>query len=207
MSLAARQPLLRETAENYAEPINSENRFRVLFPPGKPILTICPQDRNSSQPLAIICPELPTIPLSPKYGSLEVQALRPLQQENPKVLPAPKQGESLSQLPQIKPWVATAVKTIFEVFSGRRSEQAITNWFSAELRKPFLALARTERHHPLPAPIQVRRICYRKAGEGEYGFNGIEVAVSVSDGSRVRAIAMRIKPWHRTWRITALEIG
>ena len=207
MSLAVRQPLLRETAENYAGPINSENRFRILFPPGKPLVTICPQDKNSSQPLAMICPELPKIPLSPKYGSLEVQALRPRKLEKPKVLPAPKQGESLSQLPQIKPWVATAVKTIFEVFSGRRSEQAITNWFSAELRKPFLALARAERHHPLTAPIQVRRICYRKAGEGAYGFNGIEVAVSVSDGSRVRAIAMRIKPWHRTWRITALEIG
>lgn len=207
MSLAVRQPLLRETAENYAGPINSENRFRILFPPGKPLVTICPQDRISSQPLAIICPELPTIPLSPKYGSLEVQAVRPLKQEKPKVLPTPKQGESLSQLPKIKPWVATAVKTIFEVFSGRRSEQAVTNWFSAELRKPFLALARAERHHPLTAPIQVRRICYRKAGEGAYGFNGIEVAVSVSDGSRVRAIAMRIKPWHRTWRITALEIG
>lgn len=207
MSLAARQPLLREIKEEYVEPENDQTRFRELFPPGKPLVTICPQDGKRSGPLAIICPELPQIPLSPKYGPLIVRTLRPNEQEKPEVLPGANQGESLAKLPQIKPWVAAAVKMIFEVFSGRRSEQAVTNWFTAELRKPFLALVRAERHRPLPAPIQVRRICYRKAGEGERGFKGIEVAVSINDGSRVRAIAMRIKPWGKSWRITALEIG
>lgn len=207
MSLTARQPLLRELEDADIEVENSKNRFQELFPPGKPLVTICPQDGKYSGPLAIICPELPEIPLSPKYGPLVVRTLRPKEQEKPGVLPGANQGESLTKLPQIKPWVAAAVKMIFEVFSGRRSEQAVTNWFTAELRKPFLALVRAERHRPLPAPIQVRRICYRKAGEGERGFKGIEVAVSINDGSRVRAIAMRIKPWGKTWRITALEIG
>ncbi|WP_122820803.1 Rv3235 family protein [Varibaculum vaginae] len=207
MILAARQPLLDEVEEEHPETENTQNHFQKLFPPGKPLVTICPQDGKYSGPLAIICPELPQIPLSPNYGPLVVQALKPQKQEKPEVLPVCSQAESLSKLPQIKPWIATAVRTIFEVFSGRRSEQAVTNWFTSELRKPFLALVRTERHHPLPTPIQVRRICCRKAGEGEHGFNGIEVAVSVNDGSRVRAVAMRIKPWGKTWRICALEIG
>lgn len=207
MSLALRQPFLREVAPAESSPIHSEQPARELFPPGKPIVTICPQDESNSGPVAIICPELPQIPLSPKYGALEVQTLLPPSKVKPEVLSTSKQAESLSALPQIKPWVAAAVKTIFEVFSGRRSVQATANWFTAELRKPFLALARSELHHPLPQPIQVRRICYRRVGEGTLGFDGIEVAVSINDGSRVRAVAMRLKPWGKTWRICALEIG
>lgn len=205
MSLAARNPLLWEVKEKYAPP--QKNRFQELFPPGKPLVTICPQDAQSPGPCAVICPELPQIPLSPTYGSLEVQALHPRPQTAKKTKSKPSAAASLSALPQIKPWVATAVRTIFEVFSGRRSAQAVINWFTPDLWGSFLALARSERHRPLPRQIQVRRIFCRKAGIGNHGLAGIEVAVTISDGCRVRAIAMRIKPCGKKWKIAALEIG
>ena len=206
MSLAA-QSLLREVTEtDVPTEIDKVNRGQELFPPGKPLVTICPQDGETPGPCAIICPELPRIPLSPKYGRLEVQTLLPRSQasKNPSTKPA---GTPLSSLPQIKPWVATAVKTIFEVFSGRRSAQAVTNWFTPDLKRPFLALARSERHRPLPTAIQIRRILCRKAGIGTEGGGAFEVAVSISDGSRVRAVAMRIIPCGKKWKISALEIG
>ena len=165
MSLAAQSLLPQEVTETDVVPeIDKVNRGQELFPPGKPLVTICPQDGDTPGPCAIICPELPRIPLSPKYGRLEVQTLlpRPQASKNPATKPA---GTPLSSLPQIKPWVATAVKTIFEVFSGRRSAQAVTNWFTPDLKRPFLALARSERHRPLPTAIQIRRILCRKVGK------------------------------------------
>ena len=207
MSLAAQSLLAREVTETDVVPeIDKVNRGQELFPPGKPLVTICPQDGDTPGPCAIICPELPRIPLSPKYGRLEVQTLlpRPQASKNPATKPA---GTPLSSLPQIKPWVATAVKTIFEVFSGRRSAQAVTNWFTPDLKRPFLALARSERHRPLPTAIQIRRILCRKVGIGTEGGGAFEVAVSISDGSRVRAVAMRIIPCGKKWKISALEIG
>ena len=205
MSLAATKPLLWKEKEEYAPP--QKNRFQELFPPGKPLVPIYPQDDQSSGPCAVICPELPQIPLSPTYGPLEVQALLPRPQNAQKPKSTPPKAASLSALPQIKPWVATAVRTIFEVFSGRRSVQAVTNWFAPELWGSFLALARSERHRPLPAEIQVRRIFCRKAGITNQDFAGVEVAVTISDGCRVRAMAMRIKPCGKKWKIAALEIG
>lgn len=207
MSLAAQSLLPQEVTETDVVPeIDKVNRGQELFPPGKPLVTICPQDGDTPGPCAIICPELPRIPLSPKYGRLEVQTLlpRPQASKNPATKPA---GTPLSSLPQIKPWVATAVKTIFEVFSGRRSAQAVTNWFTPDLKRPFLALARSERHRPLPTAIQIRRILCRKVGIGTEGGGAFEVAVSISDGSRVRAVAMRIIPCGQKWKISALEIG
>lgn len=207
MSLAAQSLLPQEVTETDVVPeIDKVNRGQELFPPGKPLVTICTQDGDTPGPCAIICPELPRIPLSPKYGRLEVQTLvpRPQASKNPATKPA---GTPLSSLPQIKPWVATAVKTIFEVFSGRRSAQAVTNWFTPDLKRPFLALARSERHRPLPTAIQIRRILCRKVGIGTEGGGAFEVAVSISDGSRVRAVAMRIIPCGKKWKISALEIG
>lgn len=207
MSSAAPALLLREITANDASPeIKNVNRTQELFPPGKPLVTICPQDGDAPGPCAIICPELPRIPLSPKYGPLEVQTLLPRPQVRKKTAAKP-QAASLSALPQIKPWVATAVKTIFEVFSGRRSAQAVTNWFTSELQGSFLALARSERHRPLPTAIQIRRILCHKAGVDTQDCDAFEVAVSISDGSRVRAVAMRIIPCGKKWRISALEIG
>lgn len=207
MSSAAPALLLREVTENDVSPeVKNVNRTQELFPPGKALVTICPQDSDTPGPYAIICPALPRIPLSPKYGPLEVQTLLPRPQARKKT-PTNQQAASLSSLPQIKPWVATAVKTIFEVFSGRRSAQAVTNWFTPELQGSFLALARSERHRPLPTAIQIRRILCRKAGIGTEGGDAFEVAVSISDGSRVRAVAMRIIPCGKKWRISALEIG
>ncbi|MDU6681439.1 MAG: Rv3235 family protein [Varibaculum cambriense] len=207
MSLAAQSLLPQEVTETDVVPeIDKVNRGQELFPPGKPLVTICPQDGDTPGPCAIICPELPRIPLSPRYGRLEVQTLlpRPQASKNPSTKPA---GTPLSSLPQIKPWVATAVKTIFEVFSGRRSAQAVTNWFTPDLKRPFLALARSERHRPLPTAIQIRRMLCRKVGIGTEGGGAFEVAVSISDGSRVRAVAMRIIPCGKKWKISALEIG
>ncbi|MDU5614701.1 MAG: Rv3235 family protein [Varibaculum cambriense] len=207
MSLAAQSLLPQEvTGTDVVPEIDKVNRGQELFPPGKPLVTICPQDGDTPGPCAIICPELPRIPLSPKYGRLEVQTLlpRPQASKNPTTKPA---GTPLSSLPQIKPWVATAVKTIFEVFSGRRSAQAVANWFTPDLKRPFLALARSERHRPLPTAIQIRRILCRKVGIGTEGGGAFEVAVSISDGSRVRAVAMRIIPCGKKWKISALEIG
>lgn len=205
MSLAVRKPFLWEAKETDAQP--QRERFPELFPSGKPLVTIYPQDGATAGPCAIICPELPQIPLSPKYGPLQAQPLVPRAQISKKKDSRSQQKISLATLPQVKPWVATAVKTIFEVFSGRRSTQAIINWFTPDLRGPFLALARAERHHPVPAEIRIRRIFCRKAGVSKHGFEGVEVAVSISDGSRVRAVAMRIKPVDKKWKIAALEIG
>lgn len=205
MSLAATKPLLWEVKEEDAPP--QKNRFQELFPPGKPLVTIYNQEDQSSGPCAVICPELPQIPLSPAYGPLEVQALYPRPQKAKKTKSKPSATSSLSSLPQIKPWVATAVKTIFEVFSGRRSAQAVINWFTPDLWGSFLALARSERHRPVPKEIQIRRIFCRKAGIGNREFTGIEVAVTISDGCRVRAVAMRVKPCGKKWKIAALEIG
>lgn len=207
MSSAAPALLLREVTANDVSPeVKNVNRTQELFPPGKPLVTICPQDGDAPGPCAIICPELPRIPLSPKYGPLEVQTLLPRPQVRKKTAAKP-QAASLSALPQIKPWVATAVKTIFEVFSGRRSAQAVTNWFTSELQGSFLALARSERHRPLPTGIQIRRILCRKVGIASKDCGAFEIAVSISDGSRVRAVAMRIIPCGKKWRISALEIG
>ena len=86
MSLAAQSLLPQEVTETDVVPeIDKVNRGQELFPPGKPLVTICPQDGDTPGPCAIICPELPRIPLSPKYGRLEVQTLlpRPQASKNP----------------------------------------------------------------------------------------------------------------------------
>lgn len=112
----------------------------------------------------------------------------------------------LRPLPAPGPWAAALAKCCLEAIIGVRDVNQLSRWLTPTL---FAALSRraglTYRVRGAAAPgtqvfVLSQHVCSLDADTHE-------VSVSVSDGHRVRAVAVRVELFHSRWRATALEIG
>lgn len=112
-----------------------------------------------------------------------------------------------TSLPDPAATVGAVVKAVVEVLAGIRPPAQLLRWVSRDVHATVSERAalttRMRRGAPAPArQVVVRgvRVCRPAAGV-------VEASAVVVDGTRVRAVAVRLEDHDGRWRATALEVG
>lgn len=104
-------------------------------------------------------------------------------------------------------WAGALAVAAVDVAASRRSIQGLRRWLS---RQAYLELQATvkKRRSIAPPPGQ-RSVPARRGRSRTWIVNDsvVEVAVSVIDGGRLRAVALRLEKRHSSWLATALVVG
>lgn len=102
-------------------------------------------------------------------------------------------------LPDPRRWVALLAQAVVEVLAGRRPVGQVVRWVDPEI------VDRLRASSPPQAvggpPVVVRRVRVSTHLDGS-----VEAAVVVDDGTRCRALALRLEALSRRWVCTALEL-
>jgi hypothetical protein len=109
-------------------------------------------------------------------------------------------------LPEPGRWAAQFVQAAVEVTTGLRPSSQLIRWTSDEVqtmltRRAGLARAAAARgRRPRRSVVRSTRVCIPRDGVAE-------ASAVVTDGSRFRAVALRLEGLDGRWRVTALQIG
>jgi hypothetical protein len=109
-------------------------------------------------------------------------------------------------LPDPARWAAQFVQAAVEVTTGLRPASQLLRWTTDEVRQRLarradLARRTTPRGRPAQRGIVCStRVCIPRDGVAE-------ASAVVSDGNRLRAVALRLEGLDGRWRVTALELG
>jgi hypothetical protein len=109
-------------------------------------------------------------------------------------------------LPEPGQWAAQFVQAAVEVTSGMRPSSQLLRWTSDEVRGTLTRRAELARQTVLQgrrlrrSVVRSTRVCLLRDGVAE-------ACVMVTDGTRVRAVALRLEGLDGRWRVTALQIG
>ena len=108
-------------------------------------------------------------------------------------------------LPEPRQWAAQFVQAAVEVTTGLRPPSQLVRWTSEEVRTLLVRRADLARstagrmRQPRRGVVRSTRVCIPRAGVAE-------ATVVISDGPRVRAVALRLEGTDGRWRVTALRI-
>ncbi|MDM8083847.1 Rv3235 family protein [Cellulomonas cellasea] len=109
-------------------------------------------------------------------------------------------------LPEPTSVCCSIVLVALESLTGARSLQQLARWVTPELYEQLAARAAvTERALGADRPAQRPEV--RRARVCRLGRRVAEASIVVQDGSRVRAVAIRVEERRGAWRAVALEIG
>lgn len=109
-------------------------------------------------------------------------------------------------LPEPTSVCCSIVLVALESLTGARSLQQLARWVTPELYEQLAARAAvTERAVGADRPAQRPEV--RRARVCRLGRRVAEATIVVQDGSRVRAVAVRVEERRGAWRAVALEIG
>jgi hypothetical protein len=109
-------------------------------------------------------------------------------------------------LPEPRRWAAQFVQAAIEVTTGLRPPSQLLRWTSDEVQAMLARraeLARQAAHRgrtPRRGVVRSTRVCIPRDGVAE-------ACAVVADGTRVRAVALRLEGVDGRWRATALQIG
>lgn len=109
-------------------------------------------------------------------------------------------------LPEPHRWAAQFVQAAIEVAAGVRPATQLVRWTTDDVRAMLTRRGnlarRTSSSHGRPRRTAVRsaRVFQPRAGV-------VEASALVSEGGRLRAVALRMEGIDGRWRVTALEIG
>ncbi len=112
------------------------------------------------------------------------------------VVPAPV---DLGSLPDPRTWAALLAQAVVEVLGGRRPVGQVVRWVDPEILDRLRASAPTR--GAKVRPVLVRRVRVSTQPDGT-----VEAAVVVDDGTRCRALALRLEALSRRWLCTALDL-
>ncbi|MEO6020384.1 MAG: Rv3235 family protein [Knoellia sp.] len=118
------------------------------------------------------------------------------------------QSTSRADLPEPGPWAGQIAQAIVEVMSGLRPAPQVVRWTTPQVyavvarRGAVAARRRAARSRPLAQRALVRSVHVCEPADGV-----AECSVVVSDGARVRAMALRLTGQDGRWRVEALQIG
>jgi hypothetical protein len=108
-------------------------------------------------------------------------------------------------LPEPRQWAAQFVQAAVEVTTGLRPPSQLVRWTNDEVRTLLVRRADLARRtpgrtrQPRRGVVRSTRVCIPCAGVAE-------ATVVISDGPRVRAVALRMEGTDGRWRVTALRI-
>lgn len=117
----------------------------------------------------------------------------------------PLLGAPPSPLPEPRDWAALIARTAAEALLGARPVGQLSRWLTTPVyvalsRRAGLA-ARVRGPHRTTA-VRIRSVSVCPVDEFVH-----EAAVTLHDGLRLRAAALRLEQYHGRWMVTALEIG
>jgi hypothetical protein len=113
--------------------------------------------------------------------------------------PAPP--PDLGRLPDPRRWTALLAQAVVEILAGRRPVAQVVRWVDPEIADRLRRSAASARRGGDGAPVRVRRVRVSTTMDGT-----VEAVAVVDDGTRCRAIAMRLEALHRRWQCTALDL-
>ena len=102
-------------------------------------------------------------------------------------------------LPDPRTWAALLAQAVVEVLAGRRPVGQVVRWVDPPIVDRIRASAPAR---SVPGrPVLVRRVRVSTHLDGT-----VEAAVVVDDGTRARALALRLEALSRRWLCTALDL-
>jgi hypothetical protein len=111
-------------------------------------------------------------------------------------VPAPV---DVGSLPDPRTWAALLAQAVVEVLGGRRPVGQVVRWVDPEILERLRASAPTS--GATGRPVLVRRVRVSTQPDGT-----VEAAVVVDDGTRCRALALRLEALSRRWLCTVLDL-
>jgi len=108
-----------------------------------------------------------------------------------------------SELPDPRPWAGHLAQAIVEVMVGARPAPQLLRWTTSEVYDVVAHRAYVSSRRGMTA----RRATVRSVHVCEPADGVAEACAVVVDGSRVRALAMRLVGLDGRWRVEALQIG
>ena len=109
------------------------------------------------------------------------------------------------ELPDPAPFAATLTRNTLEVLACERSLGQLMRWVDHEI---YQSLARRVAIRSRQPRSRARRmVVVRSVRVCQVSRSAVEASVVVSEGSHVRAVALRLEALDHRWRCTALEIG
>ena len=118
------------------------------------------------------------------------------------------QSTARADLPEPGPWAGQIAQAIIEVMSGLRPAPQVVRWTTPQVyaviarRGALAARRRAARSHTVAQRAIVRSVHVCEPADGV-----AECSVVVSEGERVRAMALRLAGQDGRWRVEALQIG
>ncbi|MDT0213597.1 Rv3235 family protein [Rothia sp. ARF10] len=123
------------------------------------------------------------------------------------------QSTARADLPDPEPWAGQIAQAIVEVMSGLRPAAQVVRWTTPQVyavvaRRGALAARRRAAGSRTSASREgIGRALVRSVRVCEPADGVAECSVVVSEGPRVRAMAMRLSGLDGRWRVEALQIG
>ena len=113
----------------------------------------------------------------------------------------PVRPPDLGRLPDPRRWTALLAQAVVEILAGRRPVAQVVRWVDPEIADRLRRSAAAPRRGGDGVPVRVRRVRVSTAMDGT-----VEAVAVVDDGTRCRAIALRLEALHRRWQCTALDL-
>jgi hypothetical protein len=115
-----------------------------------------------------------------------------------------RQATARSDLPDPQMWAAHLAQAVVEVMTGSRPAPQLLRWTTSEVYAVLARRGALSARRGVPrgrrATVRTVRVCEPRDGIAE-------ACAVVVDGSRVRALAMRMAGLDGRWRIEALQVG
>ncbi|HHU09573.1 MAG TPA: hypothetical protein GXZ60_06115 [Intrasporangiaceae bacterium] len=161
-------------------------------------LTITPVPRRRMVPTPLPGEPFPEPAEDPRFIQEALRFTDIDEDDTPRAMPA---------LPDPRPLAASIAQALVEVLAGRRPVIQLIRWttpavYAALSARSTVAHRRRLGDSRAPSRVTVRRVVVRCPQEGI-----AEVAIVVIDGTRVRAMAARMRADHGRWIVDALQVG
>lgn len=113
----------------------------------------------------------------------------------------PAAAPDQSRLPEPRRWTAMIAQALVEILAGRRPPAQVVRWVEPEIYDRIRrSVARRPTGQP-GTPVRVRRVHVSTDIEGT-----VDAVAVVDDGTRCRAMALRLEALERRWVCTALDV-
>jgi Family of unknown function (DUF6459) len=109
-----------------------------------------------------------------------------------------------SELPDPRPWAGHIAQAIVEVMVGARPAPQLLRWTTSEV---YAVVAHRAYVSTRRGAVTARRATVRSVRVCEPADGVAEACAVVVDGTRVRALAMRLVGLDGRWRVEALQVG
>jgi len=113
----------------------------------------------------------------------------------------PAHPPDVTVLPDPRRWTAMIAQAVVEILGGRRPATQVLRWVDPEIYQRIQRSAQPQPGRGGGIPVRVRRVRISTSPDGP-----VEAVAVVDDGTRCRAMTLRLEALERRWLCTALDI-